>query len=128
MALVAELARPSLGCRHHRIVNADWKEDGRLPLPLLSKRLANFILNPITGNRPLREYQQELVPHPDRCVDRIPDLRADGHIVRREPASYTFVLQVGMKPIGEHLVFGRVADETRIVLDCITAAKRASIQ
>jgi hypothetical protein len=37
--------------------------------------------------------------------------------MRREPATNAFVLQVGVEPIGEHLVFARVADEAGMELD-----------
>jgi len=114
VALVAELARPSLGCRHHSIVKSDRKEDGHVPLPLLSKCFGDFILNPIARDGSLRQDDEQLVSKADCLIDRVPGLGTDGQIMRRKPASHAFVLQVGVKPLGKRLVLRRVTDKTGV--------------
>jgi hypothetical protein len=53
----------------------------------------------------------------DGVVDLLVNLAAAFNIVGRKPAAHAFVLQIGVEPIGELLVFGGVADEARIELD-----------
>jgi len=54
---------------------------------------------------------------PNRVIDLFMDLPPPFDIVRRKPATYAFVLQVGMEPLGKLLVARRVADEAGVVLD-----------
>jgi hypothetical protein len=52
----------------------------------------------------------------DGFVDLLMQLPASLKIVRREPATYTFGLEISIQPVGEFLVLCRVTDETGVEL------------
>src|SRR5271157_2670293 len=53
----------------------------------------------------------------DGLVDLLVELAASPDVVRRKPAAYALGLQVCMKPLGELLIAGRIADEAGVELD-----------
>src|SRR5579864_8252882 len=55
--------------------------------------------------------------HLDSIVNLFMQLLAALHIVRSEPAAYTFGLEVCIQPLGEDLVFAGVADKAGVELD-----------
>src|SRR5439155_1594890 len=63
-------------------------------------------------------------PQPDGLVDRVEDLGADPHVLRREPAADALGLKVGVQPAGEGVVLAGVADEARVVLDRLVEQRR----
>jgi hypothetical protein len=115
--LVAELRRPRLVGLHHLLIDADGKQHGLATAPLLGERFADLVLDSVAGDRVLREDQQQLIADANGGVDRVPRLRADRQVVRREPTAYAAVLQVGVQPLYERVVLGRVTDEAGIILD-----------
>ena len=96
----AQQPRPRLGGLHHRVVDADREQDDPLALALLVQAPRHLALDPVARDRALGQYQQHLVPQPDRLVDGVEDLGADRHVVRREPAAHALVLEVGVEPLG----------------------------
>ena len=74
----------------------------------------------------LGKHQQQLVVNADGLVDGDAELVADLEVFGREPAADAFDLEVSVKPLGELLILGRVADETGVELQWF-ADKGASI-
>jgi hypothetical protein len=61
--------------------------------------------------------QQHLVSQPDSGIDFVENLAADRHVIRREPTAHSGLLQIGMDALSKFLVFGRITNEGRRVLD-----------
>ena len=77
-------------------------------------RVGNFRLHPVTAHAVLRQDQQQLVMQPNRVIDLLMDLPPALNIVRRKPAANALGLQIGIEPVSEFLVFGRVADKAGV--------------
>jgi hypothetical protein len=76
-----------------------------------------FFLHPRTVDRILRQNDQELIVKANGFFDTIGKFCANFQIFWGEPTLYSLLPQVSMQALCKFLIFTRVADETRVVLD-----------
>src|SRR3974390_169594 len=55
--------------------------------------------------------------HPNGLIDLLMNLSPAHNVVRSKPAPHALRLQVGIQPVSKRLVFRRVADEARVILN-----------
>jgi hypothetical protein len=98
----------------------DGEQDSALIAYLPLAGLGDFRLHPLALHAVRRPDQHQLVVQAYGFVDLLVELPAALNVVRSEPAAHAFVLQVGVEPVGEVLVFGGVADEALIKVKIVS--------
>jgi len=109
--------RPACFQGHHRIVNPDWKEDGRTLLTFPCQGGFDFLLHPLTCYRRLGQDEEQLIIEADRLVNAGAETVADFHVFWGKPAAHAFVLQICIQAFGEGVVLTRIADEAGVELE-----------
>src|SRR6266513_4753758 len=67
------------------------------PQPYTADRPENSTTSVDANDGRFREYQEQLIPKTDCCIDRVPGLGPYGQIMGCEPASNAPVLQIRME-------------------------------
>ena len=121
--LSANSGCPRIGCILDGFIQRDG-EEGRLSLVLfLFQRLFDFILYPRTVNGMLRKDDQEFIIEPYRLINAVSEFVSNFQILRSKPAANVFALQIGIKPLGELLVFAGIANKARVVLNGVLSQR-----
>ena len=66
VARVANESRPAALDFHNGLVQTNREEDGAVLFPFFGKRCFHFLFDPFTGNRVLREHQQQFIVEVNR--------------------------------------------------------------
>src|SRR6266851_4763446 len=117
MARAAKLRGPCLGSLHYLLIEPDRKEHLALLSLLFLHCRFDLIFDPGACNGMLGEQEQQFVMQMDRFINASTDLFADLHILWRKPAAHALILEIGVQATSKHVVFARVANETRVILN-----------
>src|SRR5258708_28506091 len=117
MARAAQRSRPGLRCLLYAVIQAYRKKHQALLLLFFLECRFDLILDPGACKRVFREQEEQFVLQVNRLINTRADFIAGFHVLRGEPAAYPLGLQIGMETMSKGVVFVRVADEQRMILN-----------
>ncbi len=117
MPTILDIPGPCFATGHDGLIDSHRIQHIRYALWFFLQGSFDFIGNPTTCNRVLRQDQQQLIIQPDRLVNTVPDLISNVHVLWGKPTAYPFLLQVVVQPSNEQLILARIANEASVVVD-----------